>query len=69
MVGLWFFFANRSLSGRSMWKDQRFQVRNGLDEKEVQLSDPSILDIVRHYTREAGVRGLERQIAKIFRKL
>ncbi|MDG1184282.1 MAG: endopeptidase La, partial [SAR86 cluster bacterium] len=42
--------------------------RNGLDEKEVKLSDPSILDIVRHYTREAGVRGLERQIAKILRK-
>ena len=42
--------------------------RNGLDEKEVKLLDSSILDIVRHYTREAGVRGLERQIAKIFRK-
>jgi ATP-dependent Lon protease len=42
--------------------------RNGLKEKEVKLSDKSILDIVRHYTREAGVRGLERQIAKIFRK-
>ena len=42
--------------------------RNGLGEKEVKLSDPSILDIIRHYTREAGVRGLERQIAKIFRK-
>ncbi|MDA9615147.1 endopeptidase La [Pseudomonadota bacterium] len=42
--------------------------RNGLKEKEVRLTDPSILDIVRHYTREAGVRGLERQIAKIFRK-
>ena len=42
--------------------------RNGLDQKEVKLSDLSILDIVRHYTREAGVRGLERQIAKIFRK-
>jgi ATP-dependent Lon protease len=42
--------------------------RNGLDAKEVKLSDPSILDIIRHYTREAGVRGLERQIAKIFRK-
>ena len=40
--------------------------RNGLKEKEVRLTDPSILDIVRHYTREAGVRGLERQIAKIF---
>jgi ATP-dependent Lon protease len=42
--------------------------RNGLKENEVKLTDPSILDIVRHYTREAGVRGLERQIAKIFRK-
>ena len=42
--------------------------RNGLDLKEVKLSDNSILDIVRYYTREAGVRGLERQIAKIFRK-
>ncbi len=42
--------------------------RNGLEEKEVKLSDKSILDIVRYYTREAGVRGLERQIAKIFRK-
>jgi ATP-dependent Lon protease len=42
--------------------------RNGLKNKEVKLSDKSILDIVRYYTREAGVRGLERQIAKIFRK-
>ncbi|MBA4692497.1 MAG: endopeptidase La [SAR86 cluster bacterium] len=42
--------------------------RNGLDNSEVKLSDKSILDIVRYYTREAGVRGLERQIAKIFRK-
>ncbi len=42
--------------------------RNGLDNNEVKLSDKSILDIVRYHTREAGVRGLERQIAKIFRK-
>ena len=42
--------------------------RNGLDNSEVKLNDKSILDIVRYYTREAGVRGLERQIAKIFRK-
>ncbi len=42
--------------------------RNGLEDKEVTISDKSILGIVRHYTREAGVRGLERQIAKIFRK-
>ena len=38
--------------------------RNGLDEKEVKLSDKSILDIVRYYTREAGVRGLERTDCK-----
>ena len=42
--------------------------RNGLDNTEVNLTDKSVLDIVRYYTREAGVRGLERQIAKIFRK-
>ena len=42
--------------------------RNGLDNAEVKLTDKSVLDIVRYYTREAGVRGLERQIAKIFRK-
>ena len=42
--------------------------RNGLANDEVNLNDKSILDIVRYYTREAGVRGLERQIAKIFRK-
>jgi len=42
--------------------------RNGLDDTEVKLNDKSVLDIVRYYTREAGVRGLERQIAKIFRK-
>ena len=42
--------------------------RNGLENTEVKLTDKSVLDIVRYYTREAGVRGLERQIAKIFRK-
>ena len=42
--------------------------RNGLDINEVKLSDEAILDIVRYYTREAGVRDLERQISKIFRK-
>jgi ATP-dependent Lon protease len=42
--------------------------QNGLKEGELKISDGSILDIVRHYTREAGVRNLEREIAKISRK-
>ncbi|MDC2963626.1 endopeptidase La [Gammaproteobacteria bacterium] len=42
---------------------------NGLSEKELQISDKSILDLIRFYTREAGVRGLEKEIAKICRKV
>jgi ATP-dependent Lon protease len=41
---------------------------NGLKDDELKVSDPALLDIVRHYTREAGVRNLEREIAKIGRK-
>ncbi len=41
---------------------------NGVDEGELVLEDTALRDLVRHYTREAGVRGLERQIAKICRK-
>src|SRR5579872_5119445 len=41
---------------------------NGLKEHELKVSDAALLDIVRYYTREAGVRNLEREIAKISRK-
>ncbi len=41
---------------------------NGLGEDELGFEDAALLDLIRHYTREAGVRGLERQIAKICRK-
>jgi ATP-dependent Lon protease len=41
---------------------------NGLKSNELKVSDPSILDMIRHYTREAGVRNLEREISKICRK-
>ena len=42
---------------------------NGLKENELHLSEKSIRDIVRYYTREAGVRNLEREISKICRKV
>jgi ATP-dependent Lon protease len=41
---------------------------NGLKEDELKVSDPALMDIVRYYTREAGVRNLEREVAKIGRK-
>jgi ATP-dependent Lon protease len=42
---------------------------NGLRDNELQVSDEALLDIVRYYTKEAGVRGLEREIAKLARKV
>ena len=42
---------------------------NGLHEKELSISDRAIRDIVRYWTREAGVRNVEREVAKVCRKV
>ncbi len=42
---------------------------NGLKEEEVAIRDGALRDIIRHYTREAGVRNMEREISKICRKV
>ncbi|TOL73112.1 endopeptidase La [Vibrio parahaemolyticus] len=42
--------------------------RNGLKPNEIFIEDSAIIGIIRYYTREAGVRGLEREISKICRK-
>ena len=42
---------------------------NGLNEKELDLPEETLRSLIRYYTREAGVRGLEREIAKICRKV
>ena len=43
--------------------------RNGLDSSDVSFSNEALLTIVEGHTREAGVRGLERQIGKLLRKV
>jgi len=42
---------------------------NGLKDENVEISDNALLSVVRHYTKEAGVRNLEREIAAICRKV
>lgn len=42
---------------------------NGLKEEEVSITNEAVLSIIRYYTREAGVRNLEREISKICRKV
>ncbi len=42
---------------------------NGLKDGEVTITDDALRDTIRYYTREAGVRGLERDVAKICRKV
>ena len=42
---------------------------NGLKPAEISVADEAILDIVRYYTREAGVRAMERELAKVCRKV
>jgi ATP-dependent Lon protease len=52
---------------------KRFLVRkqieaNGLTSKQIQFTDEALLEIIRRYTRESGVRNLEREIANVCRK-
>jgi ATP-dependent Lon protease len=42
---------------------------NGLKEKEIEITEDAVRDMIRYYSREAGVRNLERDISKICRKV
>ncbi|MEJ7846567.1 MAG: endopeptidase La [Pyrinomonadaceae bacterium] len=42
---------------------------NGIDAEKVKFTDDGVLEIIRHYTREAGVRNLEREIGSCLRKI
>lgn len=57
----------RSIASGFLLPRQRREA--GLTDEELQLDDDALRRIIRHYTREAGVRDLERQIGKIARKV
>jgi ATP-dependent Lon protease len=42
---------------------------NGLKENELKITESAVLDVIQHYTRESGVRNLEREISKMCRKV
>lgn len=43
--------------------------QNGLKKDEISIDEAAVLDVIRYYTREAGVRALEREMAKLCRKM
>ena len=47
----------------------RQRKENGLTDEELQMEDEAVLTIIQHYTREAGVRQLEREVGKFARKV
>ena len=57
----------RNIASRFLTPKQ--QRLNGLAADEFRLTDEALTDLIRYYTKEAGVRGLEREIAKLCRKV
>ncbi|HEX4012470.1 MAG TPA: endopeptidase La [Candidatus Cybelea sp.] len=60
-------FEKLQIAKRYLLKKQR--QTNGLRDSQVQINDPAIRAIINDYTREAGVRNLEREIGTVFRKI
>ncbi|HTV72409.1 MAG TPA: endopeptidase La [Candidatus Acidoferrales bacterium] len=60
-------FEKLQIAKRYLLRKQR--EANGLRDSQVQISDPALRGIINDYTREAGVRNLEREIGTIFRKV
>lgn len=55
------------IASKYLWKKQL--EANGLEKEDLRLSPEALLEIIRRYTREAGVRSLERNLASICRKI
>ena len=48
---------------------QKERVENGLGDYQIEFTKPAVAEIIRSHTREAGLRNLEREIARVFRKI
>ena len=59
----------RSSRSRSKYLVPKQREANGLKAEHIEFTDDAIREIIHHYTREAGVRNLEREIATICRKV
>ena len=51
------------------WLVPKLKEDHGLTDVDINMTDNAILQVIRHYTREAGVRSLERELAGVFRKI
>ena len=71
---------NKGSVYKGYWEDEKTNIacryllpkqlkNNGVKESELNVSEAAVRDIVRYYTREAGVRSLERELSKICRKV
>src|SRR5215469_18751469 len=60
-------FEKMQIAKRYLIKKQR--EANGLRDSQAQISDPALRAVITDYTREAGVRNLEREIGTVFRKI
>ena len=63
------YMENEKLNIAKQYLVRKQLVANGLEDRLVSFTDLSILEIIRYFTREAGVRNLERSIANICRKV
>ena len=61
--------ANEKLQICRRYIVERQREQNGLSDEEIHFSNPALKALIQGYTREAGVRGLERQVGTVCRKV
>ena len=67
IISLAGYTASEKLQIASRFLIRRQMEANGIKEGQVEVTEAVLREIIQHYTREAGVRGLEREIGKVFR--